>query len=468
MGKSKKKTNSSNDLKNNVTNVNSKNSHLPFVSVCTPTYNRRPFWEGTIKCFDNQIYPKDRMEWIIIDDGTDKIEDLVKDHPNVKYYKYDEKMNLGTKRNLMHDKSKGDILVYMDDDDYYPKERVSHAVEMLQKNPDKLVAGSSEIYIYFKHIDQMYKFGPYGPNHSTAGTFALKREILSLTRYDESKALAEEKSFLKDYSFPVVQLDPLKVILVFSHNHNTFDKRTLLFSGGNNPLQLESDRIVEEFVQEEDLMDFYLNLDDRLSNYNDGLPDMKPDVVKQQKEMEIERNAMIENNVNKHRAYWIMNSPDFIKELSKYSDKEKELIIKNINEIKTQHPNAPVPGNGQTQPNQTNMQEKIILEQIKKDSQLQGEQLELELLKTSRNIAGQFEEFKKKAQNTVNQMQNTIIQLQNNNNSNSNKEMNELQEIQQQQYNSLLDIIKSLREENESLKKENLQFKKTQKTQETQ
>lgn len=73
------------------------------------------------------------MEWIIVDDGTDKIEDIVKDHPLVKYFKYDEKMPLGKKRNIMHQKAHGSIIVYMDDDDYYPPERVSHAVEMLIK-----------------------------------------------------------------------------------------------------------------------------------------------------------------------------------------------------------------------------------------------------------------------------------------------------------------------------------------------
>ena len=83
---------------------------------------------------------------------TDKIEDLVKDVPGVKYYKYDTKMKLGKKRNLMHEKSSGDIIVYMDDDDYYPPERVSHAVNMLQRHPNALCAGASEIYIYFKHI----------------------------------------------------------------------------------------------------------------------------------------------------------------------------------------------------------------------------------------------------------------------------------------------------------------------------
>ena len=123
------------------------NLKLPFVSVCTPTFNRRPFWPMCIKHFLKQDYPLDRMEWIIIDDGTDPIEDLVKDIPQVKYFKYDPKMPLGKKRNIMHDKSSGDILVYMDDDDYYPKDRVSHAVSMLLSHPTALAAGASEIYI---------------------------------------------------------------------------------------------------------------------------------------------------------------------------------------------------------------------------------------------------------------------------------------------------------------------------------
>ena len=184
---------------------------MPFVSVCTPTFNRRPFIEHMIKCFEHQDYPKDRVEWIIIDDGTDKIGDMVSHIPEVKYFSYDKKMVLGEKRNLLHEKSKGEIIVYMDDDDYYPPCRISHAVERLQGDPKALCAGSSEIYIYFKHIDKMYQFGPYGPNHATAGTFAFKRELIHNTKYDSNAALAEEKSFLKDYTIPFVQLDPMKI-----------------------------------------------------------------------------------------------------------------------------------------------------------------------------------------------------------------------------------------------------------------
>jgi glycosyltransferase involved in cell wall biosynthesis len=274
-------------------NKEKKYNDLPFVSVCTPTFNRRPFWEYTIKCFNHQDYPKDKMEWIIIDDGTDKIKDLVCDIPQVKYYSYDEKMPLGKKRNIMHAKSSGDILVYMDDDDYYPPERVSHAVNMLLTHPNALCAGASEIYIWFKHIQKMFQFGPYSPSHATAGTFAFKRELLKDHKYDDNAALAEEKAFLKNYSVPFVQLEPKKTILVFSHIHNTFDKKKLLETGENN-YQKTSHRSVDEFIKDKDLKEFYMErLEGLLLNYYPGDPINKPDVIQQIKEIEEERRKMV-------------------------------------------------------------------------------------------------------------------------------------------------------------------------------
>ena len=286
MGKNSKKTKST-------------NNHFPFVSICTPTFNRRPFYEITIKCFNHQTYPKDRMEWIIIDDGSDKIEDLVKDIPQVKYFKYNEKMNLGKKRNLMHEKSKGEIIVYMDDDDYYPPERVAHAVETLQKNPQAMVAGSSEMYIYFKHINKMYKFGPYGPNHATAATFAFRKEYLKLSNYENNAALAEEKHFLKDYTVPFVQMDSMKTILVFSHIHNSFDKKILLEEQGQNPYINLSSKTVDEFIKDSEIKDFFMNkIDNLLENYQPGRPENKPDVLKQMKEITDRRQKMMEEHQN--------------------------------------------------------------------------------------------------------------------------------------------------------------------------
>lgn len=273
------------------------NKKYPFISVCTPTFNRRPFFSGLIACFNNQIYPKDRIEWIIIDDGTDKVKDLIVDVPQVRYFDYDEKMSLGRKRNLMHTKCRGEIIVYMDDDDYYPPERVSHAVERLQSHPDALCAGSSEIYLYFKHINQLYQFGPYGPNHATAGTFAFRKKLLDTHNYQDDAALAEEKAFLKNYTVPFVQLDPVKSILVISHEHNTFDKRKLL--DNQSPQYCKpSNRDIDEFIKEPELKDFYIEqIDGLLKDYAPGRPEMKPDVLKQIAEIEESRRKMMEKKV---------------------------------------------------------------------------------------------------------------------------------------------------------------------------
>jgi len=240
------------------------------------------------------------MEWIIIDDGTDKIEDLVLNIPQIKYFKYDEKMSLGKKRNLAHEKSKGDVIVFMDDDDYYPPERVSHAVEMLRANPTALCAGSSEMHVYFKHINQMYRFGPYGPNHSTAATFAFRKELLSITRFEDHASVAEERFFLKEYTIPFVQLDPMKSILVFSHDHNSFDKKTLLDSP--NQFMGVSEKTVEQFIKEDNLKHFFMReIDELLKEYEPGRPEHKPEVLQQIEDLKVQRAKMIEDHNKKQQ-----------------------------------------------------------------------------------------------------------------------------------------------------------------------
>ena len=94
----------------------------------------------------------------------------------------------------------------------------------------------------------MVQCGPYMQNHATAGTFAFRRQLLEQTKYENNAALAEEKHFLKDYTIPFVQLDPMKTILVFSHEHNTFDKRKLLAAGYNDYMK-ESPKTVNDFIK---------------------------------------------------------------------------------------------------------------------------------------------------------------------------------------------------------------------------
>jgi glycosyltransferase involved in cell wall biosynthesis len=257
---------------------------LPIVSICTPTFNRRPFIPYLVHCVKHQTYPLDKVEWVIVDDGTDPIGDLVQNitFVTIKYIRVETKMPLGEKRNYMHSHCSGDVLVYMDDDDYYPPERISHAVETLMENSDVLIAGSSVMDIYFKEIDKTYRFGPYGPYHATAATFAFRKELLLETQYDNTKSIAEETQFLKGYTFPMIQLDPTKTILVFSHIHNSVNKMEILNQGdlSANPYVKESPTTPTDYIKDAFLYAFYVdNVNTELSEYEPGHPSNKPDVL---------------------------------------------------------------------------------------------------------------------------------------------------------------------------------------------
>lgn len=303
----------------------------PFVSLCTPTFNRRPFIPIMLKCFEHQTYPKNRMEWIIIDDGTDKIEDLVSHIPQIKYYRFDEKLTLGKKRNISNEKSSGEIIVYMDDDDYYPPERITHAVEMLKQNPNALCAGSSEMLIYFKDIKKMVQFGPYGENHATAATFAFKRELLNHTNFNEESSVAEEKFFLKNYTIPFVQLETTKSILVFSHNHNSFDKKELLKQQPNRYMN-ESSIVPTDIIKEEDVLKFFMeDIDLMLESYEPGRPENKPDVIEEIKKLKENRENILKQKEVQNMNIPNLQSPEYLQsKLQEQSYVVQKLYKKNL------------------------------------------------------------------------------------------------------------------------------------------
>ena len=276
-----------------------------------------------------QDYPMDKIEWIIVDDGTDCVKDIIDEYiikynlPQIKYYYFKERMLLGKKRNLMHSLCNGEIIIYMDDDDYYPKERISHAVEILEQNKEYLIAGSSELHIYFKNLDKIYQFGPYKTNHSTAATFAFRKELLLQTSYDDNASLAEETQFLKNYSIPLIQLDILKTILVFSHSHNTFDKNILLEKPNESKIK-ESPYEINQFIKNNELKDFYITkLEDQLKMYNEGHPIHKPEVLNQIKQIQDKR----------IQRQWEYNKSIEIQQLKSYYEKiinDKNYLIQEL------------------------------------------------------------------------------------------------------------------------------------------
>jgi len=237
---------------------------LPLVSIVTPTYNRRRFIPSLIKMIQSQTYPRDRIEWLVYDDGQEEIKDLLDaaraNLPKLIFIWSEDKMTLGEKRNRLNDEATGEIIVAMDDDDFYFPTRVMDAVIALT-SPTAVkydLAGASEVYMFFTDTKEIWKAGPYFEGHATNGTMAWTKSYAAKHRYDETVAFAEEKSFLENYKNPLVQLNPKSVMLVMSHSDNTFDKTELRHTG--NKLLRKTSLRMTDFIKDPELHEFFYGL----------------------------------------------------------------------------------------------------------------------------------------------------------------------------------------------------------------
>jgi len=232
-------------------------SARPFVSVVTPTYNRRRFLPILIHQFNMQTYPADKRELIILDDSPTSNEDIIP--TNNKYIRYiyqSEKMNLGEKRNKLNELAKGDIIVCFDDDDYHYPERIAHSVFKLnQEKAD--IAGCTSLDIYFTDINKIYKFGPYGRNHGTNGTFAYRKKYFENHKHDNNKNAQEEPEFTNNWTEKMVNLDETKIILCINHNSNTYDKHNLL---KQNQPRLEINMKLNKIIKDKIYLNFLKEL----------------------------------------------------------------------------------------------------------------------------------------------------------------------------------------------------------------
>jgi hypothetical protein len=180
------------------------------------------------------------IEWVIVE-GSDSKEkaDLNKENIlnfkkecniNINYIEYTGPKKLGGLRNLGNTTCKGDIIVCMDDDDYYPPQRVEEAVAKLSTSSCD-IGGVSDVYLYDFFMDKLYKFKGFMEYHSTNNCMAFKRDYVKKYKHDENVHVGEERSFTNEFRIPLVKLDSRKTIIAISHNFNTFNKRELCLGG---------------------------------------------------------------------------------------------------------------------------------------------------------------------------------------------------------------------------------------------
>ena len=210
---------------------------LPNVSIVTITKDRRVFMPLAKYSYLIQSYPEDKLEWIIVDDGDDAIDDALFGVPNVVYVRCPKGMSISDKRNLGVDKCMYETVAFMDDDDVYPNNSILQRVAMMLKNPSKECAFCTTIPCYdivkyssFMNIPPMTL--PMSQRVSEA-TLIFTKSFWQEKKFDSSINIAEADAFIRGREHMCREISPQEVIVSLVHPLNTSARRIPTMSEPN-------------------------------------------------------------------------------------------------------------------------------------------------------------------------------------------------------------------------------------------
>ena len=112
------------------------------LSIVVCTYNRDKYLYGALKCIAENGYPTDAYEIVLINNmSTDNTESECRrfqnDYPKVGFrYFVETQQGLSYARNRGIEESRGDTLLFLDDDSYIQKDYLAHLQKQLDAYPD--------------------------------------------------------------------------------------------------------------------------------------------------------------------------------------------------------------------------------------------------------------------------------------------------------------------------------------------
>ena len=221
-------------------------SACPKISIVTLTYNRRKFFHLAAHNILLTDYPKDKIEWVIVDDSDDPAEspsDLIVSFKNtntaidVNYVPLpplkEGKRSIGAKRNIGVGKAKADIIVFMDDDDHYPETSIRRRVAWLESaaaagSSKKQIVGCTTIAMYdllkgCSAVNSPPMDLPLGQRVSEA-TFCFRRSFWEERKFDDVN-MAEGETWLTGRESAWLEVSPQQIIVAFTHGKNTSSRR---------------------------------------------------------------------------------------------------------------------------------------------------------------------------------------------------------------------------------------------------
>ena len=115
------------------------------VSIVIPTYNRRRFERLLEYNINSQTYYNIK-EIIILDDSDIDRPLCIRTLIPIRYYTV-PRCSIGMKRNMGVKLAHGEYIGFMDDDDFYHPDYISHSIFEMEYN-NKSIAGSADMYMY--------------------------------------------------------------------------------------------------------------------------------------------------------------------------------------------------------------------------------------------------------------------------------------------------------------------------------
>ena len=202
---------------------------LPYVSIVTPTYERRKLIYMAIRNFNEFNYPKHKLEWIILDDSKDSMEDIIPKDSRIHYIHIpDQHYSISKKRNIGADYANYDYILHMDDDDYYPPESILARVKLLMKYKDKGIecVGSSSIGIY-NIINKNSSISSDGDTSLSEASMGYTKNFWKERPFDETELTGEYGGFIFGRFDKIMDVPYSFILIAFTHSKNYTGLRKL-------------------------------------------------------------------------------------------------------------------------------------------------------------------------------------------------------------------------------------------------
>ena len=190
----------------------------PLVSCIMPTGNRPQFLRYAIDYFLQQDYQN--SELIILDDGTESSQSFIPEDPRIRYFYYDYVQLLGTKRNFCCEQAKGEIIIHLDDDDWYENDWISREVDALMSSGAD-ITGLSDINFFLNSSNQHweYKDDRSGKPWVYGATLAYYKSFWEKNKFHEMN-LGEDNSFIWNSNAKIYSHDYTDGYLGLIHREN--------------------------------------------------------------------------------------------------------------------------------------------------------------------------------------------------------------------------------------------------------